>query len=146
MSQDSVVWHPHILSADLLQTLVALEQASLLLPFYLGGGTGLALQLGHRRSQDLDFFAFDSFDPEALLLKLERLGGLSVMAKSPQTLHVEFRRAKVSLAEHEISSGASARKRRQFGLAPFRGIDQHPIEALLELIQDQRPNIHLGLN
>jgi hypothetical protein len=25
--------------------------------FYLAGGTGLALQLGHRRSDDLDFFS-----------------------------------------------------------------------------------------
>ena len=24
--------------------------------FYLAGGTGLALQLGHRKSDDLDFF------------------------------------------------------------------------------------------
>ncbi|MGH9782769.1 MAG: nucleotidyl transferase AbiEii/AbiGii toxin family protein [Terriglobia bacterium] len=96
MSQNSVVWNSHILGPDLLQTLAALEQASLLLPFYLGGGTGLALQLGHRRSQDLDFFAFHSFDPEALLFQLEQLGDLSVTARSAQTLHVEFRRAKVS--------------------------------------------------
>lgn len=96
MPQESAVWHPHILSPDLLQTLAALQQASLLLPFYLGGGTGLALQIGHRRSQDLDFFAFDTFDPEALLFQLERLGGLSVMAKSSQTLHVQWQGAKVS--------------------------------------------------
>ncbi len=96
MSQDSVSWHPHILNTDLLQTLASLEQASLLLPFYLGGGTGLALQLGHRRSQDLDFFSFDSFDPESLLQRLERLGDLSVMSKSHRTLHVEFQRTKIS--------------------------------------------------
>jgi len=96
MSQESAVWHPHILSPDLLQTLAALQQASLLLPFYLGGGTGLALHLGHRHSQDLDFFAFNTFDPESLLLTLERLGGLSVMAKSAQTLHVQLQAAKVS--------------------------------------------------
>ena len=30
--------------------------------FYLAGGTGLALQLGHRRSEDLDFFSRDKFD------------------------------------------------------------------------------------
>jgi hypothetical protein len=96
MSHESAAWHPHILNPDLLRTLAALERDSLLVPFYLAGGTGLALQLGHRRSQDLDFFAFDSFDPDALLLRLERLGGLSVMAKSAQTLHVQLQGAKVS--------------------------------------------------
>ena len=96
MSDESAVWHPSTLSPALLQTLAALDKASLLLRFYLGGGTGLALQLGHRRSQDFDFFSFDSFDSESLLLRLERLGDLSVTARSAQTLHVEFRRAKVS--------------------------------------------------
>lgn len=30
--------------------------------FYLGGGTGLALQIGHRKSEDLDFFTTHEFD------------------------------------------------------------------------------------
>ena len=29
--------------------------------FYLGGGTALALQLGHRRSEDIDFFSESEF-------------------------------------------------------------------------------------
>jgi len=34
--------------------------------FYLAGGTGLALQIRHRRSVDFDFFCPESFDTEAL--------------------------------------------------------------------------------
>lgn len=34
--------------------------------FYLSGGTGLALQIGHRRSFDLDFFTDKEFLPEEL--------------------------------------------------------------------------------
>ena len=30
--------------------------------FYLAGGTGLALQLGHRRSLDLDFFQVGTYE------------------------------------------------------------------------------------
>ena len=30
--------------------------------FYLAGGTALALQLGHRKSEDLDFFTNGSLD------------------------------------------------------------------------------------
>ncbi len=34
--------------------------------FYLAGGTGLALQIGHRISEDLDFFRDSSFDTASL--------------------------------------------------------------------------------
>ncbi len=38
--------------------------------FYLAGGSGLALQIGHWVSEDLDLFRESSFNPEALLRKL----------------------------------------------------------------------------
>jgi hypothetical protein len=38
--------------------------------FVLYGGTGLALQLGHRVSEDFDFFSSSGFDPEQLRLRL----------------------------------------------------------------------------
>jgi hypothetical protein len=39
--------------------------------FYMAGGTGLALQMGHRISEDLDFFKNISFDPGLLLSQLK---------------------------------------------------------------------------
>jgi len=39
--------------------------------FYLAGGTGLALQLGHRDSIDFDFFKEGDFDTSLLISKLE---------------------------------------------------------------------------
>jgi hypothetical protein len=39
--------------------------------FYLAGGTGLAVQIGHRVSEDLDFFGEGPFDPNSLLLTLK---------------------------------------------------------------------------
>ncbi|MCP5061089.1 MAG: nucleotidyl transferase AbiEii/AbiGii toxin family protein [Ignavibacteriae bacterium] len=39
--------------------------------FYLAGGTGLALQIGHRISIDFDFFCFHSFINEKLLKKVK---------------------------------------------------------------------------
>jgi hypothetical protein len=38
--------------------------------FVLYGGTGLALQLGHRSSEDFDFFSSAGFDPERLRAQL----------------------------------------------------------------------------
>lgn len=39
--------------------------------FYLAGGTGLALLIGHRDSVDFDFFKKDNFDHEAFIQKLK---------------------------------------------------------------------------
>lgn len=36
-------------------------------PFFLVGGTALALQLGHRKSIDLDLFTSEAFDTDRLL-------------------------------------------------------------------------------
>lgn len=40
--------------------------------FYLAGGTALALQMGHRRSTDLDFYTKKEFDYKELRGKLEK--------------------------------------------------------------------------
>lgn len=40
--------------------------------FYLGGGTALALQIGHRSSVDFDFYTPKDFDPKGLYNKLKK--------------------------------------------------------------------------
>ena len=45
--------------------------------FYLSGGTALSLQLGHRESEDLDFFSEQSFEPDALEKQLLSYGTLA---------------------------------------------------------------------
>lgn len=41
--------------------------------FYLGGGTGLALQIGHRDSIDFDFFSNNPFDPNVMIQRLTKI-------------------------------------------------------------------------
>jgi len=53
----------------------------------LAGGTGLALQLGHRVSRDLDFFRDASFDPGVLASTLSRVASVEVRDRSADTLH-----------------------------------------------------------
>ena len=62
----------------------------------LAGGTGLALQLGHRLSEDLDFFRAASFRPEDLAVALTRAGKIHVQARSAGTLHVSVEGLRVS--------------------------------------------------
>ena len=52
--------------------------------FYLAGGTGLALQLGHRVSEDLDLFSEETFDTEEIEAVIAPEKVISVR---PQTLH-----------------------------------------------------------
>jgi hypothetical protein len=64
---------------DDILTPEALELASLIkngiTGFYLAGGTGLALQLGHRKSEDLDFFSTIPFHPQTIsdYIKAEKI-------------------------------------------------------------------------
>ncbi len=52
--------------APLLELLRKLMAEEALLPFYLVGGTALALQLGHRISVDIDLFSDKAFDVELI--------------------------------------------------------------------------------
>ena len=52
--------------------------------FYLVGGTALALQLGHRKSEDLDFFTNGSFDiPELKQALLDHYPHLELLRDKP---------------------------------------------------------------
>lgn len=89
-------WHREVIDAAVERSLKDLRQASVLSPFYLADGTGLALHLGHRRSLDLDFFSNEPFDPETLLHKVQHLSGFSLVAKETETLHAHVQGTKVS--------------------------------------------------
>jgi len=80
----------------MLSVLADLRAASALAGFYLAGGTGLALRLGHRRSIDLDFFSAGHFAEEALLQRVQSLEGFSLVSRGDQTIHAEIRGTKVS--------------------------------------------------
>ncbi|OGD83855.1 hypothetical protein A2572_02710 [Candidatus Collierbacteria bacterium RIFOXYD1_FULL_40_9] len=55
--------------------------------FYLSGGTALALHLGHRESEDLDFFTQNEFDPQLLQTKLEKITTLTDVSLESGTLN-----------------------------------------------------------
>ena len=54
--------------------------------FVLYGGTALALRLGHRTSEDFDFFSNESFRPDDLERRVHLLTGASRLQSSPNTL------------------------------------------------------------
>jgi hypothetical protein len=65
--------------------------------FYLAGGSGLALRLGHRRSLDHDFFRLEPFRPTELQDGLARVcGPVTPLRIEKGTLSVEVWNAKAS--------------------------------------------------
>jgi len=54
--------------------------------FVLYGGTALALRLGHRHSEDFDFFSNRSFEPESLSKRVQYLQGAEISQIDANTL------------------------------------------------------------
>lgn len=72
--------------------------------FFLVGGTALAIQIGHRKSIDLDFFTQEAFDEDSLLERIKnRLGTgsqIEVVGRANQTLNVIVDSVKVDLLRY----------------------------------------------
>ena len=96
MDEKEHVWHRETIADNVERTLTALQREPLASRFYLAGGTGLALQLGHRRSVDLDFFLGEDFDVDAVVQKIQRLDDFSLVSKSPGTIYANIEKTKVS--------------------------------------------------
>ena len=67
--------------------------------FYLAGGTGLALQLGHRFSDDLDFFSENPFNVDAVI---DSIQPDHVFYSSRGTIHCEINGIRVSLLFYSV--------------------------------------------
>ncbi len=79
--------YPEVLKPAARQLLVRLVRELTLRPFYLAGGTALALQFGHRRSVDFDWFSQRPFRVAPLTVRLAKLGRFSVTSEDSGTLH-----------------------------------------------------------
>jgi len=68
--------------------------------FYLGGGTGLALLLSHRRSVDLDFFSrsnrLEREERPALLARLQHVPRWTILEEKDGTVHGQVGQVRVS--------------------------------------------------
>jgi len=80
------------------ESLAILGQSNLLKDAYLAGGTGLALQIGHRISVDLDFFTAKRFDAKLLARNLKKIPAQFTLERLEQdTLLGFFGKTKFSI-------------------------------------------------
>lgn len=94
--------NPRVLPAGAWTVVRRLAALKLTSDWWLAGGTGLALQLGHRVSIDLDFFNEDHFDSEILRVRLAAAGPLEVHASAGSTLHVSMEGVRLSYLHSEV--------------------------------------------
>ena len=95
--KEKTPWHSEVVPERSWKALDDFFEAKFLNSFYLAGGTGLALALGHRRSHDFDFFSKELFDEGILIQELHKsIGKFSVESKAPHTLHIDGDGVKVT--------------------------------------------------
>lgn len=75
-------------------------QPSFLQSFYLSGGTGLSLQIGHRESEDLDFFSTEPFEALALEKTVASFGQLAGTELALGTLNTFLDGVKLQFLEY----------------------------------------------
>jgi Nucleotidyl transferase AbiEii toxin, Type IV TA system len=93
--------NPKVLPRECWNIVRKLEEFHSKVPWILAGGTGLALQLGHRVSLDLDFFSETPFDSNSFRSNLGQLGRLEVQAQNTDTLHTRFEGVRLSYLRAE---------------------------------------------
>lgn len=76
-------------------------QPEFLKSFYLSGGTGLSLQIGHRESEDLDFFNSESFNTLQLEKEIATLGQLSNTELAAGTVNTYVDGVKLQFLEYK---------------------------------------------
>jgi len=105
--------------------------------FVLYGGTALALRLGHRHSEDFDFFSNISFAPNSLLKRVPYLQGAEVSQLEANTLTVIVHRdgpVKVS-----FFGGLNLNRVQDPDLAPDNGIQ---VASLLDVAATSLPQFN----
>ena len=92
------------ISAPLLKLLQRLNSIPDMASCYLGGGTALAIQLGHRKSEDLDFFLPEGLAPLSIAKGLqEGAGDILVLNQTRGHTELLIQGIKLDLIEARIS-------------------------------------------
>ncbi len=85
-----------VINAKTKRVLESLNKTRVTKNFYLADGTALALQLGHRKSIDLDLFSRKDFSTEELKTILSQIGKLKVYSEERRTLNANLNGVKIS--------------------------------------------------
>lgn len=88
--------HENVLNEEARKNIKILSSNSFLKDFYLAGGTGCALQLGHRLSNDFDFFSDVHFSASEVIKNIKRKGDFITDYSDTGTVTGRFFGTKIS--------------------------------------------------
>lgn len=158
--------YTHTVKPILVSTLKTLTELDFLNNFYLVGGTGLALQLGHRDSVDIDLFTHEPFDTVELANQLSQHLGDAFMQQSSNKsmlfcfvneVKVDFVNTRIPLLfPTDLNDGFRIAQVKDIALLKFQAImgrggkkdfidlyvllQQYPLAELVELFSRKYPN------
>ncbi len=91
--------------------------------FYLAGGTGLALQIGHRKSYDMDFFTLKEFSPDQLStrIKTQKIK-IEGEIRRKDTLHCILEKVKTSFLFYDVLLLFPVKRFNSINVADWRDI------------------------
>jgi hypothetical protein len=95
--------HTKTVTGEVLRLIRKLQEKTYLEEFYLVGGTGLALQIGHRKSDDIGFFTNNDFDNNRVLEKLEEDFEYQADQVEKNTIKGTIHGIKVDLLTHKYT-------------------------------------------
>ena len=119
-----------VLPGNTKAILAVLEKSDVIQKAYLGGGTALALQLGHRVSYDLDFFTPEEFDEEILLPRIRKISNFKLESTAWRTVLGRFGEVRFSLFYYEYPLLLPLRKFCKINILDVRDIAAMKIAAI----------------
>ena len=112
---------------ELLKRLLAIPYFSNL---YLAGGTSLALQIGHRKSNDLDLFGTIEADDISIAKTLDSFGNTQLIKKTPNIQIYIINGVKVDIVNYHYPWIQAACKEDQLRLAGKKDITAMKLAAI----------------
>lgn len=122
--------YAEVITEKTQQFLESLDKTRIIKDFYLAGGTALALQYGHRKSKDFDFFSLRNFSNKKILQKLSRFGRIKILTEEPGTLNITLNGIRISFFKYKYKLLFRFIKFKKINLADPRDIACMKINAV----------------
>lgn len=122
--------HLDILPEGQLRLFETLSSQSFINDFYLAGGTCLALQIGHRRSIDFDFFIPDDFNTSTIINRLTQIGSYQRDNEEKNTINGSLNAVRISFFGYHYDIIDDFKTFNKIRLAGLKDIAAMKLEAI----------------
>lgn len=101
-----------------------------IIPFYLAGGTSLALQIAHRQSVDFDFFTENDFSNRDIIEALRELGKFELFNEARNIINGVLNDVRISFFKYGYQLLETPYKHKNMSVAAMEDITLMKLEAI----------------